>query len=373
MRRIHIYKKSRLLGAMMIVLAAVSAFTLCACSAQGNKSEQEEGGRPPEWEQDTGEQGSEETGDKEPEAQTYEAIPSSGDTELTNVLYRDGDTCFELYNYSEEQATLYAGCVNTAAEKLHGVNVYAMVVPTSVGITLPDGTQIPGSDQKAALDAIYGKINSTVYSVPLYDILMQHRTEYIYFRTDHHWTALGAYYAYQAFCKEADIQPHELTEYRQEAFEGFLGSFYRDMEDNPILGSHPDTVNVYHPLGENTTLRFYQSDGAAYDWQVIYPVEDYDASMKYSTFIGGDNPYTIIENPDIEDDTSCLVIKESFGNAAIPFLTDHYRTVHVIDYRYWTGNVAEFVRSNGVQNVVFMNNLSAIRSGYLMGKLSLLF
>ncbi|MBQ1459336.1 MAG: hypothetical protein IIZ26_00175, partial [Oscillospiraceae bacterium] len=62
-------------------------------------------------------------------------------------------------------------------------------------------------------------------------------------------------------------------------------------------------------------------------------------------------------------------VKESFGNAFVPYLVDHYQTIHVIDYRYWDGNLADFVRKNGVQDVIFINNLSAIRSTYLMGKL----
>ena len=63
------------------------------------------------------------------------------------------------------------------------------------------------------------------------------------------------------------------------------------------------------------------------------------------------------------------MIKESFGNAFVPYLVDHYHTVYVLDYRYWSGNLQSFVREKGAQDVVFINNLSAIRNNYLMGKL----
>ena len=70
------------------------------------------------------------------------------------------------------------------------------------------------------------------------------------------------------------------------------------------------------------------------------------------------------------DGSSCVVVKESFGNAFVPFLTDHYQTIHVIDYRYWKGSLSQFVTENNVQDVLFVNNLSAIRGSYQVGKLA---
>jgi len=84
----------------------------------------------------------------------------------------------------------------------------------------------------------------------------------------------------------------------------------------------------------------------------------------------GDNPYTVISNPDLSDGSSCVVVKESFGNAFVPFLVDHYQTVYVIDYRYYSGSVVDFAKTNKVTDVIFVNNLSAIRGSYQMGKLA---
>ena len=77
----------------------------------------------------------------------------------------------------------------------------------------------------------------------------------------------------------------------------------------------------------------------------------------------------LINNPDVTDSSSCIVVKESFGNAFVPFLTDHYQTIHVIDYRYWKGSLSQCVTENNVQDVLFVNNLSAIRSTALVGYL----
>ena len=96
----------------------------------------------------------------------------------------------------------------------------------------------------------------------------------------------------------------------------------------------------------------------------------YDRGSKYSCFIGGDNPYSVIQNPELQDGSSCVVIKESYGNAFVPFLVDHYQTVHVVDYRYFVGNIPEFVAQNNVQDVIFVNNADAISEaavGYMSG------
>ena len=135
------------------------------------------------------------------------------------------------------------------------------------------------------------------------------------------------------------------------------------------MGDNPDTVVAYHPLSTEATLDYTDKNGQVIRWPIIYDQSNAPASYKYGTFVGGDQPYTIIKNPALTDGSSCVVVKESFGNAFVPFLVDHYETVHVIDYRYWEGSVSDFVKTNGVDDVLFVNNLSAIRSSVLVGYL----
>ena len=128
---------------------------------------------------------------------------------------------------------------------------------------------------------------------------------------------------------------------------------------------------AYVPPG-NIKMQYTDRNGNTYNWPLISDVTDWATSTKYSTFIGGDNPYTIIQNSDLTDGSSCLVIKESFGNAFIPFLAANYQTVHVIDYRYWNGSIQDFVKTNGVQDVLFLSNVSATRNSSLVGKMATL-
>ena len=308
------------------------------------------------------------TGNKTVDTITTDATPYQ-----SGGVYVVGSSGFEMYNYVDSLAKSYADIVTSVADQLSGVStVYTLAVPLSSGITLPDAlySDIPGSDQAQAEKNILAAMGNNVKTVPLHDVLMSHRSEYIYFRTDHHWTALGAYYAYREFCGVKGITPHSLSEYEVSQFDGFLGSFYNDGGKPEAMYADPDTVTAYHPTSTEARMQYGKTADSLTPGKVIYDESDAAAGLKYGTFIMGDNPYTVIENPDLSDGSKCVVVKESFGNAFVPFLVDHYQTVYVIDYRYYSGSVSDFAKTNGVTDVIFINNLSAIRGSYQMGKLA---
>jgi len=283
-----------------------------------------------------------------------------------------GNTCYEVYNYVEGTASTYAETVNELASQLDGkANLYDVIIPTSMGITFPDNLESSSSDMKASMDKIVAMLGSGVKVVNPYDTLMAHRLDYIFFRTDHHWTGLGAYYAYKNFCESAGIQAHDLSEYDIRTYEGFLGSFYNDTDKPDNLKNDPDRVDVYVPVTyESASMTITDKNDQTYAWPVLCDVTDTAAGNKYGTFIGGDNPMTVIENSSITDGSACVVVKESFGNAFVPYLLDHYQTVYVIDYRYWSGNLTSFVSEKGIKDVILCNNISMIRNKSLVGKLA---
>lgn len=281
------------------------------------------------------------------------------------AIYVIGNAAFESYGYSDSKGSSYADLINKVADSLNGVsNVYSMPIPLGSGITLPEEykSKVSVGDQKAAISSILGHMGENVTTVNIYDTLYTHRDQYLYFRTDHHWTQLGAYYAYTEFCKVKGIQAHELDSYTHKAFTGFVGSFYFNADSKEAaLKNSPDTIYTYAPAS-NAKMTVTDSDGKTFTWPIIKDVTNYNAGVKYSCFIGADNPYTIIENKDITDGSSCIVVKESFGNAFVPYLVDHYQTIHVIDMRYWKGNLIDFAKTNNVTDVIFANNLSSIGS-----------
>ena len=323
---------------------------------------------------DTDKSGEDKTGVTTTKPASSNVITTSDKPYQSGGVYVVGSAGYEMYNYVGSLAEKYQSTVNAVADSLSGVSqVYAMAIPLSSGITLPDElfSDIPGSDQAQAEKDILAGMGQNVKTIPLHDVMMSHRTEYIYFRTDHHWTALGAYYAYVQFCAAKGITPHNLSDYEVSQFPGFLGSFYNDGGKPDAMKNDPDTVNAYHPVSATASMKYGDNENSTLTGgQVIFDESTASASLKYGTFIMGDNPFTVIENPEVSNGESCIVVKESFGNAFVPFLVDHYQTVYVVDYRYYSGSVTQLARDKGVKDVLFVNNLSAIRGSYQMGKLA---
>lgn len=304
-------------------------------------------------------------------AATYAPIVSREKVKLYNSTGTAviGDTGYEIYNYVTSAAETYAHTINKAASKLGNYNVFAMIVPTSVGVTIPDNKadKINSSNQEEAIHKIYKRIKKPVQKIDLYDALMQHRTEYIYFRTDHHWTALGAYYAYRRFCMDTARTPNELSLYKKVSFGDFMGTFYADSSKNKNL--RKDKMTVYYPQSK-LSMKTRTDNGKMATSKVIEDGSGYGISAKYSSFLGGDNAYSVITNPEIKDHSACIVVKESYGNAMVPYLAEHYHKVHVIDYRYYTGKISTLAKQSKVQDILFVNNISMTRNVYLIGKLS---
>ena len=303
-----------------------------------------------------------------PQPATTQAA-EQGTTQSFGAVLLYGNGAYEYYNFRKDLAGRYAALINSTAARLDG-DLYEIVVPTSTGIMLPDSikSSINSSDQKKATDYLYSLMDTKVKTISIYDTLIAHNTEYLYFRTDHHWTALGAYYAYEEWAKVKGVEAIPLARYEKASYEGFLGSFYASTEKSPALGRTPDTVEVFKPFN-NTKMTITDKNGRVLNWNVITDVSAWSESGKYGAFIGGDHPYSVIENKDLTDGSSCLVVKESFANTLIPFLVPHYQTIHIVDYRYWNGNVADFANQNGVKDVLYINNISALRGEPLVERI----
>ena len=289
------------------------------------------------------------------------------------------DTAYEYYHFKQAEADIYSAAISRAADSLVGsANVYGIVVPTSIGITLPKdiAAGINSSDQKKAIDYMYSKLSPNVIKVNAYDTLAAHSSEYIYFRTDHHWTALGAYYTYRELMNVKGVKPNPLESFSVQQFPGFLGSFYRSSGKNPKLSVNPDTVFAYGSNTVNTMQITGVNNNGIYqnNFPIIRDGNALNESNKYLSFLMGDQPLGIIINPAAPEGTVCTVVKESYGYCFVPLLVDHYRTVYVIDYRYFSKvdirKIQDFVAQTGTKDLIFINNISATRSAPLMNTLN---
>lgn len=279
--------------------------------------------------------------------------------EKRGSLFVIGDTALEIFYGSEEVSKKYAAVINEYADELgSGVTVYNMIVPNHFEFGLPEKYKgSVGRAEKPFIDIVKDNLSENVVFCDIYPSLKEHyeNGEYLYFRTDHHWTGLGAYRAYEKFCEYANLAPIPLDSYEKRTTYGFLGTFYSSSM-NRELAENPDYVEYYV-----TDLPYTQTntgkDGKQYKGKLI---SEYSSGKTngYLTFMGGDIPLAEISSEN-KNGRKIIVFKESYGNAFAPFLMPHYETVYVADIRSFPYNAVDFIRENGISEVLFINNIMA--------------
>ena len=294
------------------------------------------------------------------------------------------------YWFGETQSARYCEYVSRLAKNLEGTAaVYDVICPLAAGVNLSDETRqsVGLSDERAAIRWMCERMDPAVRNVPVWGALKSRNDEYLYFRTDHHWTALGAYYAYREFCAAKGIRPHELDAFQTYVFEGYIGSLYNYSNKNQSLKSRPDTVTAYIPNGTNEMSCYIPNNSGGgygkYSWPIVKDVSSYGRGSYYLTFVAGDQPYNYAHNETITDGSSVLIVKDSYGNAFIPFLVDHYEHIYWIDYRSyadwaaWAGkadaSISALVAEKGIRDVILCNNISSTGSKTLLNAMDKLF
>jgi hypothetical protein len=317
---------------------------------------------PPETEE---EPSSEEPRETENPRDNDPVLPEMDDGDDQNVGYWlvvDGQAV-QLFKFNKENFDFYAGILNQYRAKLgKGVKIYSMIAPSnSEFVQLKKYKGITDS-QNEALNYMNSRLNPGILSINVYDALNSHTDEYIYFRTDHHWTALGAYYGYCAFMKARGEKPVPLEKYQRVDLEGFLGSSYSKTLDKS-LEKNPDTVSVYMPFTEHEFTIHY---GKGPEKREVIDLQYADSKTnKYLVFISsGELTWGLIKT-DVKNGKRILVVKDSFGNALVPFLLPHYEEIYIVDSRFYNisaagKNIIQFTRDNGINEVLFMNYMESV-------------
>lgn len=274
-------------------------------------------------------------------------------------VYVKNGAAYSIYYFDQAAADTYIAAMNKAAENLDGVaTVYSIMAPAnSITLDETESVAVGGSDQQQTLSYLASRYDQRVHQVEIVDDIVAHRSEYLYFHTDHHWTQLGAYYAYEAFCKAKGIEPVALDARRNVKLGEFRGTYFETVASMGEVSG--DTVDAFIPNGTNTMTYWpYGTESESAEAPVVdEDAAGWDPPYKYSCFIQGDQPLAIISNPSITDGSSCLVVKDSYGDAFAPLLVDNYQTVHVIDFRETSSNICDYARENGIKDVIFLTGM----------------
>lgn len=280
--------------------------------------------------------------------------------EQIGSLYLNGDSAYELYYFSEKAVRAHASLLNTVQAMFPKVKLSAMIVPNSFGVILDPKVQekLASSGMDQAIAYSYSLMDKRVNTVNVFDALSAHKKEYIYFRTDHHWTQLGAYYGYQEYCKSMGYSTKPLSDYQKLDFPEFYGTFYFFMNRPESLKGHSDQVTAYQ--GSMNSMQYTDSKGNLQEGKLINDASQMLPGNKYNCFMLGDHGYVEIHNEGAPRKKSILVLKDSYGNAFVPLLAQDYRDVYVVDYRHYQGNASSLIQEKGIEEILFLNNIMGI-------------
>lgn len=236
------------------------------------------------------------------------------------------------------------------------VNINLMLVPTAVTIhkdLLPQNA--PASNQLETAQSIY-----TATGIPKIDC-----TEFLftgisegqlYYRTDHHWTTLGAYYGYLAFCAAKNLQPVSLTSLqKQTVTEDFAGTLYSKVND---YNHKKDSITVYTNPEDHLTVT-YTDTGEVSD--SLYNFDYLTEKDKYSLFLNNIHSLIEIENQTSSSEDVLMLIKDSYANSIVPFLAHHYRKIYVFDTRYYKDGPSSFLSEHKeINDILLLYNMNTL-------------
>lgn len=218
------------------------------------------------------------------------------------------------------------------------------------------------ADEEAALQQLYSRTESmdNVEILDLFTPLRAKKEEYIYYRTDHHWTTLGAYYAAESYASKKGLvlPPYESMRLRQ--IDDFYGTNFSKAKK---VGTLADTITYYDATVESVTINGEEKSG-------LYDEAQWKVRDKYAAFLWGNNNFTTIlsgtgKNTDPGKNTRVLLIKDSFGNCFAPFLTELYGEVDVIDLRY-VNKMSPYLQGQEYDDIIILYNFESLATdGYL--------
>lgn len=209
----------------------------------------------------------------------------------------------------------------------------------------------PMVDENSMLDDIFNQVSSSASVIDLRPVYTAAKEDYLYYRTDHHWTTHGAYLAYQQFCTLKGLTPFDIDAHEAVEVPGFYGTHYSSTR---FWNVEPDTI-TYYPLDNPMTV--YQVNGemdfSTAETATMVDTEKFETRDKYAAFLGGNNGYSVIEG---DGQGSILVIKDSYANSFVPYLTANYAKIGVIDFRNYAFGPDSIIEQEGYDQILVLYN-----------------
>ena len=277
-----------------------------------------------------------------------------GKKENNNVYFADNDTLITRFDQpAADRVTENLNYVNKFVENVD-IPVVFSLIPTQACIwadRLPEGA--PNASQTDLMAQAQGAVTGATWA-DVYTPLMEHKDEDIFYRTDHHWTSLGAYYGYVGLAEALGYEPVPLSDYEETVRSTeFYGTVF---SSSGVRWVKPDTITTYVPDdGITVVSHTYDNSGNPVEEQRALYVESFlSVKDKYSMFLGGNQSLGVVTNANNPDGPKLLIIRDSYADSLVPFLTAHYSEIHLIDPRYYHLSVKDYVAQNGIDQALVL-------------------
>ena len=249
-------------------------------------------------------------------------------------------------SYDKERFKNNIDSINKFIDIYEG-KVTTMIVPNSYTIYeeyIPWGIKL--LNQENLINEVYNG-NSKDRNIDLVSLFKKNKEEYIYYKTDHHWTSYGAYLAYKAYIESLGEKPIDLNSLKKNEATGFYGTYFSKAK----LFSAESDILTYYDI-DNITMNI---QGGIFE--SLYDYDKLKTRDKYSVFIKGNNGLTIIENKNIKLGKKLLIFKDSFANSMIPFLSQNFQEIHVVDLRSFSWKVSEYMKNTNFDEILILYNM----------------
>ena len=277
-----------------------------------------------------------------------------GKQENNDVYFADGDSLITRFDQPDAQrVTDNLNYVNNFVENVDIPTVFSLI-PTQACIwadRLPEGA--PNASQTDLLTQAQGAVTGAAWA-DLYTPLMAHKDEGIFYRTDHHWTSLGAYYGYVGLAEALGYEPVPLSDYEETVRSTeFYGTVF---SSSGVRWVKPDTITTYVPEdGITVVSHTYDNSGNPVEEPRELYVESFlSVKDKYSMFLGGNQSLGVVKNENNPDGPKLMIIRDSYADSLVPFLTAHYSEIHLLDPRYYHLSFADYAEQNGIDQALVL-------------------
>ncbi|MFJ7406608.1 MULTISPECIES: DHHW family protein [unclassified Lysinibacillus] len=250
------------------------------------------------------------------------------------------------------------------------VNMTFLLAPTSIGL-YPERLPLlaPAYPQKKVNQLIEEQLHNDLTFINGFVFLEPHASETIYYRTDHHWTTYGAYLAYVAYAKQMGWEPLSQSDFLiKNVSNSFLGSYHTRSQFTNVT---PDQIQAYIPRKQAKTEMYIADSNQTFT--TMYDTSFLKKKDQYSYFLGGVHALlklTTKLDPQQIEQQKLLVIKDSYAHNVIPFLTNHIPEIHVIDLRYYNGNITQYMTENSIEDVLFLFNTTTFIEDTTISKIN---